>query len=148
VSYLAILPMPATDLGRDAEIEIAAGRRGKAPPTDAMVAPALTISMFNLRSRDRPIAPARPQRRCTRTYGGFVLELGDAEQHGSFEAFVRHIDAHQLTATWHEGAACSTSLQQRRRPDGSRLHHRVRPADETHFAIDPGQQERAIPCGG
>ena len=58
-----------------------------------MVAPALTISMFNLR-RDQPIAPRSLDLRTvtTRTHGGLVLEMGDAQQHGGFEAFARHID--------------------------------------------------------
>ena len=69
-----------------------------------MVAPALTISMFNLR-RDQPIAPRSLDLRAvtTRTHGGLVLEMGDAQQHGSFEAFARHIDAATLKAEWNEG---------------------------------------------
>ena len=46
--------------------------------------------MFNLR-REQPIAPKSLDLRAvtTRTYGGLVLEMGDAQQHGSFEGFVR-----------------------------------------------------------
>ena len=66
VSYLAILPIAPTDLGRDAEIEIGPGGSGKAPPSNAVIAPALTISMFNLRrpharaDRLARLADARP----------------------------------------------------------------------------------------
>lgn len=104
VSYLAILPLPATDLGRDAAIEIAPGIAGKAEPNGADVAPALTISMFNLR-RAQPVPVRNLDLKAItgRTYGGFVLEMGDGEQHGSFEAFARHIAATELTANWNDG---------------------------------------------
>jgi hypothetical protein len=147
VSYLAILPLPASDLGRDVEIEIAAGVAGKAEPSGAMVAPALTISMFNLR-RDQPIAPKSLDLRAvtTRTYGGLVLEMGDAEQHGSFEGFVRHIDAAQLSATWNEG---KRQLDVAYRSGGDLLEAGFTTdfgqSNTGHFPIDPGAQERAIP---
>ena len=136
VSYLAILPLPASDLGRDVEIEIAAGIAGKAAPSGAMVAPALTISMFNLR-RDQPIAPKSLDLRAvtTRTYGGLVLEMGDAQQHGSFEAFVRHIDAAELTANWNEG---KRQLDVAYRSGGDLL--------EAGFTTDFGQiEQRSFP---
>jgi hypothetical protein len=147
VSYLAILPLPASDLGRDVEIEIAAGVAGKAEPNGAMVAPALTISMFNLR-RDQPIAPKSLDLRAltTRTYGGLVLEMGDAQQHGSFEAFVRHIDAAELTSNWNEG---KRQLDVAYRSGGDFLEAGFTTdfgqSNNGHFAIDPGAQERAIP---
>jgi hypothetical protein len=147
VSYLAILPLPASDLGRDVEIEIAAGVAGKAEPNGAMVAPALTISMFNLR-RDQPIAPKSLDLRAvtTRTYGGLVLEMGDAQQHGSFEA-VR--PPHRRGPTHGDlergQAPARRRLSQRRRSSGAGLHHGFRPVEHGHFPIDPGAQERAIP---
>lgn len=147
VSYLAILPLPASDLGRDVEIEIAAGIAGKAEPTGAMVAPALTISLFNLR-REQPIAAKSLDLRAitTRTYGGLVLEMGDAEQHGSFEGFARHIEGATLKADWNEG--------QRRLDVAYRSGRDLMEAGFTtdfgqsnsdHFAIEPGAQEHAIP---
>jgi hypothetical protein len=146
VTYLAILPIAPTDLGRDTEIEIGPGGKGKAPPTNAVIGPALTISMFNLRKQAVPLSSLDLEAITSRTYGAFVLELGDAEQHGSFDAFVRHIDGNTLDATWHadqnllevayksgkdlmEASFCSSFGQ----------------PTETHFAIDPGQQEKAFP---
>jgi len=146
VSYLAILPIAPTDLGRDAEIEIGPGGSGRAPPTNAVIAPALTISMFNLR-KPAPVPLATlDARTLARTYGGFVLELGDADQHGSFEAFAQHISANQLTSQRHAGRH-QLEIAYR---TGNDLMEAVFGAEfgqpsETHFAIDPGQQERAIP---
>ena len=147
VSYLAILPLPASDLGRDVEIEIAAGIPGKAEPTGAMVAPALTISLFNLR-REQPIAPRSLDLRAitARTHGGLVLEMGDAQQHGSFEAFARHIDAATLKAEWNEG---KRQLDVAYRSGDDLLEAGFTTdfsqSNIDHFPIDPGAQERAIP---
>src|SRR5262249_9185638 len=59
VSYLALLPLPASDLGRDVEIEIGQpttmGGGGKAAPTNAEVAPALIVSIYNMK-RPAPVA--------------------------------------------------------------------------------------------
>ena len=147
VSYLGILPLPASDLGRDVEIEIAPGIAAKAEPTNEMVAPALTISMFNLR-RDQPIAAKSLDLRAvsTRTYGGLVLEMGDVQQHGSFESFVRHIDAAELKAEWNEG---KYQLDVAYRSGGDLLEAgfttNFGQVNMDHFPLDPGQQERAIP---
>lgn len=146
VSYLAILPLPATDLGRDVAIEVATGVPGKAEPNGALVAPALTISILNL-DRARPVAPDSLDLRAlaTRTFGGFALEMGDAHQHGSFEAFARHIRAGRLDATWDE---------RRRRLDvawrtGDDLLEAGFGTDvaqpSAHYPIEPSALERAIP---
>jgi hypothetical protein len=148
VSYLAILPLPASDLGRDVEVEIASGIAGKVEQSDAMVAPALTVSIFNLR-REQPATPRSLDFRAitTRTYGGLVLEMGDAQQHGSFEAFARHIRSAELKAEWNEG---KRQLDVAYRSGGDILEAGFttdfsQPSDLGHFPIEPGAQERAIP---
>ncbi|WP_421996235.1 hypothetical protein [Reyranella sp.] len=148
VTYLAILPLPAADLGRDAEIEIAPGVAGTAEPNAAKVAPALTVSLFNFR-RDRPVAARRLDLRAatTRTYGGLVLEMGDVEQHGSFEAFARHIDAATLETSWDED---KRQLSVAYRSGGDLMEAGFgtdfgQPGEFDHFPIDPGAQEKAIP---
>ncbi len=146
VSYIAILPIAPTDLGRDAEIEIGPGGSGKAPPSNAVIAPALTISMFNLRRpKPVPIGSLDWKTLAGRTYGAFVLELGDAEQHGSFDAFARHIGANTLAATWQASrnqlAVSYTSGNDLMEASFSTEFSQP---SETHFAIDPGQQEKAF----
>ena len=147
VSYLAILPLPASDLGRDAEIEIAPGIAGKVEPTGAAVAPALTISLFNLR-RDAPIAVRDLDLAAinTRTYGGFVLEMGDIQQHGSFEGFVRHIGEAELKAEWNDE---KRQLDVAYRSGGDLMEagftSDFSQPPEDYFPVRPGAQERAIP---
>src|SRR5262249_55758356 len=82
----------------------------------------------------------------TRTFGGFVLEMGDAEQHGSFEAFARHIKASQMTATWQE----DRRLLEVTYKSGNDVMEAGFTTDfgqpsEVHYVITPGQQEKAIP---
>lgn len=147
VTYLAILPLPASDLGRDVDIEIAPGIAGTAEPNGARVAPALTISIFNLK-REQPIAPRSLDLGAvtTRTYGGLVLEMGDSQQHGSFEAFTRHIHAAELKAEWNEGKRQLDVIYK----SGDDLMEAGFIADfpqssAEHFPINPGAQARAIP---
>jgi hypothetical protein len=82
----------------------------------------------------------------TRTYGGFVLEMGDAEQHGSFEAFAHHIKGSQLVATWQE----SRRLLEVSYKSGNDVMEAGFTTDfsqpsEIHYVITPGAQEKAIP---
>ncbi len=145
VTYLAILPLPATDLGRDVDIEIGPGGRGRGDFSKEDIAPALIISMFNLR-RDAPLASPDLAKIMTATYGGFVLEMGDAEQYGGFDAFAEHMKTCELTASWHEGdKRLDVSYR-----SGDDLMEAGFGTDfgqptEVHFAIDPGTQESAIP---
>ena len=147
VSYLALLPIAPTDLGRDAEVEIGPGGAGKTPPTNAVIAPALTISLFNLRKpQPVPLSSLDLKGILSRAYAAFVLELGDVDQHGSFENFQRHIAANTLTATWRADQnllevayKTGTDLM-----EGSFSTAFGQPA-ETHFAVDPGQQEKMVP---
>jgi len=147
VSYLAILPIAPTDLGRDAEIEIGPGGAGKAPPSNAVIAPAFTISMINLR-RPRPVPLSSLDLKAitSRTYGAFVLEMGDAEQHGSFDAFRRHIEANTLKTAWN----ADQNLLEVAYKSGNDLMEVVFSSafgqpSETHFAVNPGQQEKMMP---
>ena len=147
VTYLAILALPAADLGRDLEIEIGRGGGGKTPPTNVEVAPALIISQFNMK-RDKPAALSEAELRnvMTRTYGGFVIEMGDVEQYGSFDAFAKHIAAAELTAAWREN---DRRLDVSYRSGGDLMEAGFTTdfsqPSEHHFAVNPGQQEKAIP---
>ena len=115
VSYLAIRPLPTDDLGRDTEIGLDAGR----PQTEAYhegfnIQPALLINAY-LYKKDAAVgADALEQLEKAQT--GFVVEMGDAAEHGSFEKFQAHVrkaklggdkgevsyqsDKDTLTASW------------------------------------------------
>jgi hypothetical protein len=147
VTYLAILPIPATDLGRDAEIEIGPGGGGRGDFSNADIAPALIVSMFNMkRARGTPVRELDLAKLLNETHGGFVLEMGDAEQYGSFEKFAEHVGKCQLSTTWN---ARDKRLDVAYR-SGDDLMEAGFGTDfgqpsEVHFAINPGSQEAAIP---
>jgi hypothetical protein len=147
VTYLAILPLPTADLGRDAEIEIGPGGGGRGDFSTANIAPALIVSMFNMkRAKGTPVRDLDFAKLLNETYGGFVLEMGDAAQHGSFEKFAEHIGKCQLTAAW---SARDKRLDVAYR-SGDDLMEAGFGTDfgqpsEVHFAINPGSQEAAIP---
>ena len=147
VTYLAILPLPASDLGRDAEIEIGPGGGGRGDFSKEDIAPALIVSMYNMkRATGVPAKDLDLDKIMTGTYGGFVLEMGDAEQHGSFESFAAHIAKCQLTAKWQER---DKRLDVSYRSGDDLMEAGFGTAfgqpTEVHFAIDPGSQETAIP---
>jgi hypothetical protein len=141
------MPLPANDLGRDRTIEIGPGGGGEAPPTNARIAPALIISLYNIkRARPVPVRDLDLRTITTRTYNGFVIEMGDAEQHGSFENFVRHIEATELAATWKED---ERRLEVAYRSGGDLMEAAFGTdfgqSSELHFPIDPGSHDKAIP---
>ena len=129
------------------EIEIGPGGGGKSPVASGEIAPALIVSIFNMR-RDKPIPLGELDLKTImgRTYGGFVLEMGDVEQHGSFEAFARHIAAAELTATWQENDR-RLDVTYRTGKDVMEAGFTSdfsQPA-EYHYVVNPGSQEKAIP---
>jgi hypothetical protein len=81
VSYLAILPLPASDLGRDAEVEIAPGIAGKVEQSDAMVAPALTVSISTW--RDQPPRRSRSSAHHHPHLMAAWCRAGDVERHAA-----------------------------------------------------------------
>ena len=84
----------------------------------------------------------------SRTYGAFVLELGDAAQHGSFDAFVRHIDGNTLDGDLARRTAPARGrLQERQRPDGGVVLQRLRPAERRRISRSiPASRRRPSRC--
>ena len=72
--------------------------------------------------------------------------MGDAQQHGSFEAFARHIDAATLKAEWNEGKR-QLDVAYRSGDDLMEAGFTTdfSQSNIDHFPIDPGAQEKAIP---
>ena len=88
VSYVGLMPLPATDLGREQEVLV------------RYEYPLLTLNSL-IRQSDESL-PENEE-----TYGalsdataGWIVELGDKEQYGSFEAFRQHMLAAKLQTRW------------------------------------------------
>lgn len=107
VSYLALRPLPTDDLGRDAEITLEVGQ----PQTQAYheqtnIQPALFVHA-NFYRRDAAI-PADTLKKLGTASSGFVVEMGDENDSGSFEEFRAHVLRARL-ATNEKGAVTYTT---------------------------------------
>jgi hypothetical protein len=108
VTYLGVIPLPATDLGRTDEVLLRRGNpqqhwydrgaKGEHPVFEA----ALVIDSYNFR-RDEPLRESDDWDAVEAAYGGFVVELGDANEYGSFDAFQRHMRDATVAARWDGG---------------------------------------------
>ncbi|MHB9133361.1 MAG: hypothetical protein ACYDBB_20025 [Armatimonadota bacterium] len=99
VSYIGIIPLPATDLGRNAEVTLS---EGTDQVWNGTWRAALVIDSYNLKS-DTPVA--NPDWATYDTaYSGFVYEFGDAAEYKSFQEFQKHIETAVLKTNWEAGA--------------------------------------------
>jgi hypothetical protein len=107
VSYLAIRPLPATDLGRDTEISLEPGvPQEPAHHGNVNIQPALLINAY-LYNRNEVITPELLQQAKT-AQAGFMVEMGDEKEYGSFERFRAHVRGSRL-AVGDNGAVTCTS---------------------------------------
>jgi len=104
VSYVGIIPLEATDLGRDAEIIIKEGGEPVRTQTGAMAREALLIESYNYKS-DQPFKLERENwDDVDLACGGFVVELADATEFETFDAFAEHVRKAKLTQRWETAA--------------------------------------------
>src|SRR5260370_28903612 len=72
--------------------------------------------------------------------------MGDAEQHGSFEGFVRHIKAGELHATWDERRhMLEITYKSGNDVMEAGFSSEFSQPAEVHYVISPGAQEKAVP---
>ncbi|MHC4887308.1 MAG: hypothetical protein ACYTGH_19700, partial [Planctomycetota bacterium] len=97
VSYIALRPIPATDLGRDAEITLTAGQpQEPAHHNNVNIQPALLINAHFYRSA-KAVA-GKNVKGLKGAQGGFVVEFGDVKEYGSFAKFQAHVAKTTLAA--------------------------------------------------
>ncbi|HOF88708.1 MAG TPA: hypothetical protein PLZ36_11490, partial [Armatimonadota bacterium] len=97
VSYLAIRPLPTDDLGRDVEITLEPGvPQASASYRDTVIHPALLVNAYLYRKEAVIGADALKRLGGART--GFIVEMGDVNEYGSFEKFQAHIRGARLRA--------------------------------------------------
>ncbi len=97
VACIGLIPLPATDLGRDAEVILRPGVTQTFHKID--FTPALLVDNYNLRATPLTGKPAFDKAfaaRADRAAGGFVVEFGDESEYGSAEAFAEHMAAAKL----------------------------------------------------
>jgi hypothetical protein len=98
VTYLGIIPLPAMNLGRTAEVVLGEGTE-QPQYSGYKVKTALNIDSFIVR-RDTPLAKTDDWRAIDQAYGGYVVELGDATEYADFAAFQRHFAEAKLDTRW------------------------------------------------
>ncbi|MDQ3814517.1 MAG: hypothetical protein M3347_11270 [Armatimonadota bacterium] len=153
VSYVGIIPLPATDLGRTDKVVIGFGGGGKSEPNGAVIKPALTITSYNFQ-KEAPVAfdkngtasvPYDWPTINTATYGGFIIELGDVAEYGNFAAFSKRMQSNTLTTRW-EPEKKLLHVAYRSGQDVLEMGFATDYAQsEVHFAVMPGQHTKAIP---
>jgi hypothetical protein len=92
VTYLALIPLAFNALPRDQEVEV------------AYEWPVLYVHAFLYRGADAISQDDWYDAENPAT-AGFVIELGDESEYGSFENFRKHIEATRLTADWNTDEA-------------------------------------------
>lgn len=101
VTYVALIPIPATDLGRTEEIVVTDGGPPVAMQGGGSLAPTWIINNYNFYRPDAPWKRTEIDgKRVTRAIGGFVIELGDREEYGSFAAFRQQLAEATLDVRW------------------------------------------------
>ena len=145
VSYIGIIPLPATDLGRTDEVVIGFGGGGKSEPNGAAIEPALIITSYNFQT-DTPVAFDQLDWPTinTATYGGFIVELGDVTEYGDFTAFSKRMQANTVSTSW----TPHWKLLEVTYQSGQERMEAGFAADfaqsEVHFAVVPGQHRKAL----
>jgi hypothetical protein len=89
VSYVGIIPLPSTNLGRDIEVLLHEGGTPIAPQTGDNMRESLIIDNYFIHS-DTKIDLAAMGDKLDAATGGFYVELGDATEYKDFTAFQAH----------------------------------------------------------
>jgi hypothetical protein len=90
VTYLAIRPLQTDDLGRNADITLEAGQpQTQCNHESTNIQPALLIQS-NFYRKDEAI-PQDALAKLKDATSGFIVEMGDEKEYGSFEKFQAHI---------------------------------------------------------
>ena len=105
VSFVGLIPLPATDLGRDAEVELANDGIETEMQGGGKCKETLRIHAYNFRS-EKPVARKSLEGKKTDlAYGGFYIELGDATEYKDFAAFREHFKQCKVDASWEDAKA-------------------------------------------
>ncbi len=100
-TWIGLVPLPATDLGRSAQVLIEAGVPATPIHYDSNYGPAVVINSYNYRgSATTGSLTTDQQAAFARAYGGYVVEMADAGDFASFAAFQAHIAAATLNVAY------------------------------------------------
>lgn len=144
VSFVGIVPLPSTDLGRRDEIVI----HGDAPVEQLQgggeAAPTLVINQYNYQSA-RPLSEAGIDSKVLdQATGGFIIKVSDTSEVADFAAFQSLIDGISMQSEWDRaGGTLSVAAD----VDGDRLEMQFRPAEYRTRGLGAGgfMADRVLP---
>jgi len=102
VSYLGLLPLPSTNLGRDAEVVISADAPMEDFQGKGKAKPALLINQYNYRSTKTLAEAGIDPAKIDLAYGGFVVTISDNTEYPDFAAFQRAFTRGAAKTSWNE----------------------------------------------
>ena len=88
VSYVGLIPLPATDLGRNIEVEIRLDH------------PRLELESFVLNATDPLPDDDTTWAKLHDASAGWIIEMGDQTEYGSFQKFQAHMQEARVTRRW------------------------------------------------
>jgi hypothetical protein len=144
VTYLGIIPLKATDLGRKDEIVIARGEPGATEPNGARIQPALTITSYNMQRSELAVLSATEWDTInTRAHGGFAIEIGDIADYGDFESFTRRMQTNRVEESWND----KDRVVEVKYRSGNDLMEAAFGTTyrQSNFPVVPGEQTKAFP---
>ncbi|MFW6367230.1 MAG: hypothetical protein ACOC0L_01040, partial [bacterium] len=103
VSYIGIIPLPSTDLGRKQQVVLRKGEE-QTYYNRYKARAALVIDNY-IMQREQPLTEADDWEAVDRAYGGFAVEFGDAAEYADFKAFQAHIRSAELKTGYDAGRA-------------------------------------------
>jgi hypothetical protein len=104
VSYLSIIPLPSTNLGRDAEVVISANAQLETLQGGGKTKPALLINQYNYKSTKTLAQAGVDPAAIDAAYGGFLIKVADVAEYPTFEAFKASFDGMTLAHKWDDAA--------------------------------------------
>ncbi len=144
-TYIGIIPLQATNLGRKDELVIDRGMGEPTEPSSAMVAPALTITSYNLQlEAPADYAALNWPAINGEAFGGFVIEMGDADEYASFDEFSRHMKSAVLKQQW---KPAERLLEVSYLSGGELMEAGFSPdyrQYDIHYGVMPGDQAKAL----
>ncbi|HPD14210.1 MAG TPA: hypothetical protein PLE19_04640 [Planctomycetota bacterium] len=99
VSWVGLIPLPSTDLGRDAEVVISADGVEEELQGGGKAKPTLLIQQYNYRSATPLAKSGKSWEEIDQAYGGFIIEVSD-ETEQSFRSFQRHLRRIETKTRW------------------------------------------------
>jgi hypothetical protein len=99
VAYIGIIPLPGTDLGRDAEVEVVADGVSTEMQGGGKLAESLRINAYNYRGAPLP-KDQWGSDKVDDAWGGFCIQAGDASEYKDAAAFDAQLAKGKVSAVW------------------------------------------------